>query len=88
MTKDHIERTKHMIEVMQAYVNGEEIEVMVSESLGWGSVKEVHHWCCNVCYRIAKTPDTIDWSHVAPEFCFMKRNDNDSPFLYVCHPND
>jgi len=85
--KDHIERTKHMIEVMQAYVDGESVEGKGYD--GYWSKKDTPYWDWDEFdYRVIKTPDTINWDHVAPEFCFMKRNDNDSPFLYTCHPND
>ena len=33
-------------------------------------------------YRIAPTPDTIDWSHVAPEWRFAKRSASDTPFMF------
>lgn len=84
---DHIERTKRMIEVMQAYVDGEAIEVMVTKSLGWSSVKEMHHWCCDACYRIAKTPDTINWDHVAPEFKYMAKDKGGFGYIYANRPS-
>lgn len=80
---EHIERTKRMIEVMQAYVDGEEIEY--SNGFDWSELKGtawIHLWD----YRIAKKPDTIDWSHVAPEFKWMVRDPDGEVYLYKKHP--
>src|SRR5690606_16554842 len=70
--KDHIERTKRMIEVMQAYVDWEVVEYSPN-GYDWSELKGpawTHLWD----YRIAKTPDTINWDHVAPEFKYMARD--------------
>lgn len=82
--KDHIERTRRMIEVMQAYVDGEEVE---SSALGMAYTGVgTPNWNWMVLdYRIAKTPDTIDWSHVAPEFKYMERDKYDDCRIYECH---
>lgn len=82
---DHIERTKRMIEVMQAYVDGEEIEVSLDKTLGWIPLK-MGSWNSNWQYRIAKTPDTINWDHVAPEFKYMARDKEGFGYLYVNKP--
>lgn len=44
-------------------------------------------WHNITAYRIAPTPDTIDWSHLAPEWRFAKRDANQMPFLYTAHPD-
>lgn len=77
----HIERTKRMIEVMQAYVDGEEIETCygVVDNPNW-------EWDYADKYRIAKTPDSIDWSHVAPEFKYMARDESEVPYVYGDKP--
>lgn len=80
MNKEHIERTKRMIEVMQAYVDGEEIHAedgYVPNPL-WNWVR----WD----YRIAKTPDQINWDHVAPEFVAMERDSDGGTYLYTKNP--
>ena len=81
--KDHIERTKRMIEVMQAYVDGEEIECET-----WpGFYEAVNKPIWNIHnYRIAKTPDTINWDHVAPEFKYMARDEDGRAWLYQNEP--
>src|SRR5690606_17810206 len=79
---DHIERTKRMIEVMQAYVDGYAIETCygIVDNPSW-------EWDSSYKYRIAKTPDTINWDHVAPEFKYMARDENGIPFLYRNRPS-
>lgn len=83
---DHIERTKRMIEVMQAYVDGERIEVNRGD--GWW-VLYSGHFPFNSAhdYRIAKTPDTINWDHVADGYKYMKRDENGCAYLYAEHPD-
>lgn len=81
---DHIERTKRMIEVMQAYVDGEKIECRWRGDEEWvmpydGSPKWIWE---STEYRIAKTPDTINWDHVAPEFKYMVRDPDGEVYLY------
>lgn len=80
---DHIERTKRMIEVMQAYVDGERVEF----GEPWWPVTDMHSWSSNYTYRIAKTPDTINWDHVAPGYKYMKRDENGCAYLYAEHPD-
>jgi len=81
MNKDHIERTKRMIEVMQAYVDGEEIHTedgyMPNPLWDWARCE----------YRIAKTPDSIDWGHVAPEFKYLVRGSDGRAFLFTHMPS-
>lgn len=85
--KDHIERTKRMIEVMQAYVDGERIEFSYDEE-NWQVIEEPH-FNNTVYYRIAKTktPDTINWDHVAPEFKYMARDESGKCFIYNKKPS-
>lgn len=65
---------------MQAYVDGEEIEHRTSG--GWLSVKyPLWHWKRSLDYRVAKTQDSINWDHVAPEFICHARNEDGSVFL-------
>ena len=83
MKYNHIERTKRMIEVMQAYVDGEEIECSVKAFNGM-----TPHWNWEICdYRIAKTPDIINWDHVAPEFKYMARDQDGYSYLYNVKPH-
>lgn len=79
---NHIERTKRMIEVMQAYVDGEEIEDQN------GILAGLPRWnWLNFDYRIAKTSDTINWDHVAPEFKWMARDEDGKCWLYEKKPS-
>ena len=81
---DHIERTKRMIGVMQAYVDGEDVESCTGEEW-WVNEHPVWNWP-SVDYRIVKTPDTINWDHVAPEFKWMARDKHGSAYLYNGEP--
>lgn len=84
---DNIERTKRMIEVMQAYVDGERVESRLDRSWADWEKVEFPEWNFpNVYYRIAKTPDTINWDHVAPEFKYMARGENGFGYLYNHKP--
>jgi len=82
---DHIERTKRMIEVMQAYVDGDKVESCTGDEW-WVNEHPVWNWP-SVDYRIAKTPDTIDWDHVADGYKYMKRDENGCAYLYAEHPD-
>jgi len=84
---DHIERTKEQIAVMQAYVDGDKIDFKETGSRRWVNV-DVPYWgWCLGEYRIRQTPDSIDWTHVAPEFKWMKRDANGGAWLYSHEPN-
>lgn len=82
--KDHIERTKRMIEVMQAYVGGEAIDC--KQRVYCDPFVPNWNWSA-FDFFVAKTPDTISWDHVAPEFKYMERDEYDDCRIYECHPN-
>lgn len=80
----HQQRTADMIKVMQAYVDGEGVEVLGYVSKKWVECySPIWNWK-DVDYRIAPatTPDTIDWSHVATEFKYMVRDPDGEVYLY------
>lgn len=83
---DHIERTKRMIEVMQAYVDGEDIEYMSADG-NWYLKPHRHVWSYDTEYRIAKTIDTINWDHVAPEFKYMAKDKGGFGYIYANRPS-
>lgn len=82
--------TQQMIDVIQAHMRGEKIE--------WRHAGSDHEWrdpsfltwnFSEFEYRIApepKIPDSIDWSHVAPEFRFMARNHDGAAFVHTEAP--
>lgn len=82
---DHTEKTKAMIAVMQAYVDGKPIESCTRFSIWVSQPKPAWNWAA-FDYRIATTPDTIDWSHVAPEWKYMARDRDGTANLYHCAP--
>ena len=47
-------------------------------------------WLLDWDYRVRPeplTPDTIDWSHVAPEYRWMARDQSGSAYLYDAEPH-
>lgn len=63
---------------------GQKIEMYWPTSREWCVVDPAFNDLC--AYRIALTPDTIDWSHLAPEWRFVARDDDNSPLLYQARP--
>lgn len=85
----HQQRTADMIKVMQAYVDGGNIQVASALlETGYMSASEPCWDWKAYDYRIAPatTPDTIDWSHVAPEFKWMARDSEGQCWLYHTEP--
>lgn len=89
MSEEHKQRTREMIKVMQAYVDGREIDVRPQgDNIDWEYMKGVSpswNWF-HMDYRIATTPDSIDWSHVAPEWKYMARDHVGNVWLYSKKP--
>ena len=86
MTRDEARRAA---EVMMAYADGALIQVYVEGLASWIShtSEEPLEWdWTKTKYRVAPTtPDTIDWSHVAPEYKWMVRqNPSFSPRAFLC----
>ena len=87
--------TAEMIEVMQAFERGENIEAYdwtyATSHNDWKPCP-IPTWDWNAFnYRIAPAPalvpDSIDWSHVAPEFRWMARDLSENAFLYTTPPS-
>lgn len=58
---------------------------MYDYDLTWGETDTNFYDLC--AYRIAPTPDTIDWSHVGPEWRFAKRDCFNIPWLSQINPD-
>lgn len=86
MTEENRERTREMINLMQAFLDGEVVELYFNGT--WTKVNSTHWWASGFNYRIADatTPDTINWDHVAPEFKWMARDENGFSYLYSNKP--
>ena len=81
MSEDHKAKTLEMIAVMQAYVDGKQIEAR-TKGTNWKAWPSPN-WAWESCeYRIATIPDSINWDHVSPEWKYMARDGNGSAFLY------
>jgi hypothetical protein len=86
MSEEHKAKTREMIAVMQAYVDGQEIELRRWGAGNWFSA-DIPMWNLGECdYRIAQTPDSIDWSHVAPEWKYMARDNIGRAYFFEVKP--
>ena len=82
-----VEATKYKIEVMQAYLDGAEIEMTSAQYPGnWIDVSEIEWNWVHVEYRVKQTQDSIDWSHVHKDFKWMARDKEGTPRLYLSKP--
>lgn len=82
MSEEHKQRTREMIKVMQAYVDGQEIESKCRGFPEWNKAGDPAWDFWGRDYRIATAPDSIDWSHVAPEWKYMARDSNGAAWLF------
>lgn len=81
------ERAKELLPVIEHFANGGEVEVEQIIGISW-MLADTPVFRDNNKYRIkVKTKDSIDWSHVAPEFKWMARDDDGLVFLYTAKPH-
>ena len=76
------------LELMAAWVDGKTIETSKAPDItGWCSPFGCL-WSCNIYHRIKPdTPDTINWSHVSPEYKWMARDKNGRAHLFIRQPD-
>ncbi len=79
-----------MIAVMQHFEENGPDSVEI-QSLGFPPAKwstlAVPRWNWQLfTYRIAETQDSIDWTHIHPDYKWMVRNKNGYAFLYTEKP--
>ena len=60
--------------------------VEINGIVWWGKEEPRWNWKDND-YRIVKIPDSIDWSHVEPEFKLMARDEEGMVWLYTEKPS-
>lgn len=81
---------REMIEVMEAFEKGEPIECKLFPHVdkdSWVLLLDEPSWDWSaVDYRVAATPDSIDWSHVSSEYKYMARDKSGDVFLYSKRP--
>ena len=83
---DNIEKTKRMIEVMQAYVDGAPIEFAIGNGGGYrDQTKPTWNWF-SYNYRVAETPDSIDWGHIDKKFNYVARDASGTVWAYSHKP--
>ncbi len=73
------------LEICTAIYNGDELEYYVA-GLDWQNMPITGNLLSS-CMRIKVTADTIDWSHVAPEFKWMARDMDNRAWLYAQNPH-
>jgi hypothetical protein len=80
------EETKQAIKVMQAYVDGAEIE-RLELSNKWTATSAPRWDWIHYPYRIKQTTKpSIDWSHVAPEYKWLTRSRSGHGYLFYRQP--
>lgn len=82
--------TREMIEVMEAYERGEEVEIRLSGNNQW-TPRASNIWDWAACdYRIvpqpAPIPITLDWSALKPEWRWVAADADEFVFLYKSKP--
>lgn len=84
MTRDEARR---MAEILQAYADGAEVQQYVKTEKLWVDIEDPHFRGPSDRYRIKPAePDSIDWSHVAPGYNWMARDENGEAFAYSNRP--
>lgn len=74
--------------LMAAWVDGQKMESATLVNSEW-ALCATPSWFSNCRYRVRPaplTPDSIDWSHVAPEWRFMARDRGGLAWLYSNEP--
>jgi hypothetical protein len=85
------EEARKAAQVMLAYADGAEIEFCFKHSTRrkWSTGKATDTYGFdwpNFKYRVKQTPDFIDWSHVAPEYKWMARDEAGVTCLFMMKP--
>ena len=76
-----------LLPVMEAWINGAEVEYRLAQSNEWAKTKTPSWDYRNIEYRIAvKRPDSIDWSHVHPDYKWMARDCDGASLLFKSRP--
>lgn len=86
--KTHIEQTKEMIAVMQAFIDGKEIEMKFRDkSTDRFDIVDNPRWNMDEFeYRIRQIQDTVDKSHISSEYKFMARNQDGGVYVHTRYP--
>jgi len=73
------------LELLTAWVDGKTIEFFSRVKEQWEKIA-APSWVENSQYRIALTPDSIDWSHVSPDLKYIARDLNGEVWIYNHKP--
>lgn len=81
-------KTEDKIKVMQAYLDGKKIESRSIPNGEWSEFFLEPNWNWEELeYRVSEIPDSIDWTHVAPQYKFMARENNGETYLFANEPH-
>ena len=69
--------------LLLAFHRGQKIEAFLGSE--WRDCKAPGFYEI-AAYRIAPTPDTVDWSHIGPEWKFIARDIGNQPLLFKQDP--
>ena len=78
--------TLDKIEVMQHYADGGKVELLLRTSDQWVAVTSPFWNWEFVGYRKAVTKPSINWSHVAPEYKWLARDESEEFYLFETQP--
>lgn len=74
------------IAVMQAYVDGADIERNDGTGTGWQKIEDPIFIWGKFYYRVALVDDQIDWEHVHPDYICMARDSDGTAYVYEEQP--
>lgn len=79
--------TENKIKIMQAYLDGKEIEFRCYSCISWNDcTKPTWNWG-EVQYRIKELiPDYINWDHVSPKYKYIARDSSNEAYAYLQEP--
>lgn len=73
------------IKLFDAWLIGNQLEFKSCTNPKWTKIAHPL-WNDDFCYRVAATPDSINWDHVHPNFKYLFRNYNGVAYLSTRKP--
>jgi len=87
MTEDQRKDLERKISVMQAHLDGAEIEYTHNHpNVGWNMHNNPSWDWVNCDYRVKQTLPSINWNHVAPAYKWLATDRSGSSYLYTTNP--
>jgi len=87
MNEEQRKELERKISVMQAYLDGADIEFTANyPDIEWGDIANPFWDWVNSDYRVKQTLPTINWDHVAPEYKWLATDKDGKLYLYKSMP--